>query len=215
MFRQSKRTLTMLAAALSVALVWGTLSLSAPPAGKGGGKNNDDGDTTPSAAVDTLVVLSTTSSSIELGWIAVADDTSDPAAAYDIRYSITPIVTDEDFTNAALVMCDPVPALAGEPEVVTVGDLSEVTKYWLALKVVDAAGNRSALSNVVVDTTDLTPPGGWAVEVVDPSASQTFYSSLALAYDAGIPLIAYGGFEYLPNGQGVSPLRLASWNGTG
>ncbi len=140
MFQQSKRTLTMLAAAVAVALVWGALSLSAPPPDKGGGKGKNKEDTTPPAAVDTLVVLSTTSSSIELGWFAVADDNGDPAAAYDIRYSTSPIATDADFDSAALVICDPVPAAPGEPEIVTVGDLSELTDYWLALKVADEAG---------------------------------------------------------------------------
>ncbi len=106
MFKQSKRTLTILVAAVAVTLVWGALSLSAPPPGKGGGKNKDQ-DTTPPAAVDTLVVLSTTSSSIELGWFA----TEDPAI-YDIRYSTSPIVTDADFDIATKAQCDPIP---GDP----------------------------------------------------------------------------------------------------
>ena len=35
MFKQSKRTLTLLVAAVAVALVWGTLSFSYPPARQG------------------------------------------------------------------------------------------------------------------------------------------------------------------------------------
>ena len=219
MFEQSKRTLPLLAAAVTVTLTWSAVSLSAPPSGKGKPPKGD-GDTTPPAAVDTLVVVSVTSSSIELGWIAVADDTGDPAAAYDIRYSTTPILTDEDFDNASLVICDPVPAAPGQPEIVTVGDLSELTIYDFALKVADAAGSWSALSNVIIVMTNVTPSGEWALEVVDPLAGPGSFSGfsglLALAYDAlGNPSIAYQNSEILPNGAIHAPVRLASWNGTG
>lgn len=206
MFKQSKRTLTLLVAAVAVALVWGALSLSAHPPGHGQGNKKDE-DTTPPAAVTDLEVIAieTTSSSITLMWTATANNgnelDSGPAFLYDIRYSTSPI-TDADFDSAALVSCDPFPtADLGQPEMVTVGDLSELTGYYLALKVRDLAGNWSDLSNVVFDITDVTPPGGWAFEVFDPFARA---SNLALAYDAiGNPSIAY---------TGSSPLQLASWN---
>lgn len=217
MFQQSKRTLTILVTA--VALVWGALSLPAlgkgPPRGGGGGKTKEE-DTTPPAAVNTLVVLSVTSSSVELGWFAVADDTGDPAAYYDIRYSTTPILTDEDFNSANLVHCDPVPAAPGQPEIVTVGDLSELTEYDFALKVADAAGNWSDLSNVVFDTTVVTEEGEWAFEVVDPLRGPGFFGSLALAYNAGNPSIAYNYTESVPNSSAqIHHMQFARWDGAG
>ncbi len=92
------------------------------------------------------------------------------AASYDVRYSKKAIVTESDFTNA----CDakaltatvlPKPAAAGTPETVSVTGpdprapadpckfvpLADngATKYYFAAEALDAAGNRSALSNVI------------------------------------------------------------------
>ncbi len=219
MFKRSKPALTILVAAVAVALMWSALSLCAPPPGRGGGKNKDQ-DTTPPAAVDTLVVLSTTSSSIELGWFAVADDNGGPAAVYDIRHSTSPILSDADFDSAMKVLCDPVPAAPGDPEIATVGDLSGDTLYDLALKVGDEAGNWSALSNVLPSgfaITDVTPPGGWALEVVDPLGGPGHLHSLALAYDApGNPSIAYEHSQRVPNtSRYIHLMQLARWDGVG
>lgn len=225
MFKQSKPALTILVAAVAVALMWGALSLSAPPPGKGGGKGGggEDTDTTPPAAVTDLEVevIATTSSSITLTWTATADDGYDPegppASVYDIRHSTSPI-TDENFSSATKVRCEPDPATPGVLEIMTVGDLSELTVYDLALKVADAAGNWSAISNVVVDTTGETPSGVWAFDVADPLGGTQRYFSLALAYDLSEnpnPSIAYVHVETGSFGQSVGPVRLASWNGTG
>ena len=175
-----------------------------------------DKDTTPPAAVDTLLVLSVTSSTIELGWVAVADDddSGDAAAVYDVRYS-TSLITDANFDSASTVICDPVPEGSGSPETTTVGDLSEQTEYWLALKVRDDAGNWSDLSNVVSAETKVTPSAEFALEVVDPLAGPNLTGSLDLAYDLSDkpkPSIAYKNLQSNPISV---PVRFASWNGTG
>jgi hypothetical protein len=105
-------------------------------------------DTVPPAAVTTLAASPLTASSVALSWKATGDDgNAGRAAFYDLRYS-TSFITEASWADAARAANAPAPAAAGADEALTVAGLSADTTYYFALKVIDDAGNASALSNV-------------------------------------------------------------------
>jgi phosphodiesterase/alkaline phosphatase D-like protein len=116
-------------------------------------------DVTRPAQVATLTVIGTTETSASLRWTAVGDDSlTGTATSYDIRYSAVPITT-ANWSSATQVSGEPVPAASGTVTNFTVSGLSRQTSYYFAMKVVDDAGNPSAISNVVnVTTPDQTAP---------------------------------------------------------
>jgi phosphodiesterase/alkaline phosphatase D-like protein len=116
-------------------------------------------DTLRPAQVATLTVIGSTETSASLRWTAVGDDSlTGTATTYDIRYSAVPI-TGANWTSATQVSGEPVPATSGTVTNFTVSGLSRQTSYYFAMKVVDDAGNPSAISNVVnVTTPDQTAP---------------------------------------------------------
>lgn len=94
-----------------------------------------------------------TATAVTLTWTASGDnDHVGQAASYDIRYSVAPITAD-NFPQASAVADAPLPQPAGSSETYTVNNLQPATTYFFALKTNDAAGNTSALSNVVTKTT--------------------------------------------------------------
>jgi hypothetical protein len=70
------------------------------------------------------------------------------AAAYDLRYS-RQIITEDGFAQATAVTGLPVPSLPGTTQTCTVSGLEAGVTYYFAIKTVDAAGNWSAMSNVL------------------------------------------------------------------
>lgn len=90
---------------------------------------------------------------------ATGDDSlTGTATSYDVRYSTSPI-TAANWASATQVTGEPVPAAPGTAQSVTVNGLTRQTTYYFAAKIVDEAGNPSALSNVVSLTTpDQTAP---------------------------------------------------------
>jgi phosphodiesterase/alkaline phosphatase D-like protein len=116
-------------------------------------------DTTRPAQVATLTVIGTTETSASLRWTAVGDDSlAGTATTYDIRYSAVPITT-ANWSSATQVNGEPAPAASGTVTNFTVSGLSRQTSYYFAMKVLDDAGNPSAISNVVnVTTPDQTAP---------------------------------------------------------
>ncbi len=117
-------------------------------------------DTTPPAAVQDLAVSGQTATQLMLAWTAPADDDDGAVAIYDIRYSTAPI-TEANWTTASEVTDEPAPAMPGQPETLTVNDLSSNTTYYFAVKSTDVAGNVSVISNIATGTTDpadATPP---------------------------------------------------------
>ena len=107
-------------------------------------------DTTPPAAVDDLTVSSATWQSVTLGWTAT-DDSGAAAAAYDVRYS-TALITDANWGAATAATGEPAPQSPGATETFTISGLESGTLYF-ALKVLDAVGNQSSLSNVASGST--------------------------------------------------------------
>jgi hypothetical protein len=100
-----------------------------------------------------------TDSTATLSWTAVGDDSlTGTATSYEVRYATTPI-TAANFASATAVTGVPAPAAPGTPQSVVVHGLTRQVAYYFALRTVDDAGNRSALSNVPSATTpDTTPP---------------------------------------------------------
>jgi phosphodiesterase/alkaline phosphatase D-like protein len=111
------------------------------------------------APVASLAITGVTDSTASLSWTAVGDDSlTGIATSYDIRYSTTPI-TAANFTSATPVSGVPLPATPGTSQSVVVHNLSREVTYYFAMRVIDDAGNASALSNVPSRaTTDTMAP---------------------------------------------------------
>ncbi len=111
------------------------------------------------APLTTVAVTGTTETTASLRWTAVGDDSlTGTAAGYDVRYSTAPI-TDGNWSSATQAAGEPAPTAPGTLQSFTVTGLTRQTTYYFAVKVLDEAGNPSALSNVAsAATPDQTPP---------------------------------------------------------
>jgi phosphodiesterase/alkaline phosphatase D-like protein len=111
----------------------------------------------PAALV--VSVVSTAENSAVVSFVATGDDSlTGTATSYDVRYSTAPI-TAANWGNATQASNEPAPAAPGTSQNVTVTGLTRQTTYYFAAKILDDAGNPSALSNVPsVTTPDLTAP---------------------------------------------------------
>jgi phosphodiesterase/alkaline phosphatase D-like protein len=121
---------------------------------------------TTAAAPDTvrpeqlaINVVTTTETGATVSFAATGDDSlTGTATSYDVRWSTAPI-TASNWATATQVTGEPAPAAPGTVQSVNVTGLSRQTTYYFAAKVLDEAGNPSALSNVAsVTTRDLTAP---------------------------------------------------------
>lgn len=113
-----------------------------------------------------LSVPSLTDSTATLAWNASGDDSlTGTAAAYDIRWSTSPI-TDANWASATQATGEPVPAVAGTAQTFVVRGLSRQVTYYFAARVSDEAGNASALSNVPSATTPDTKPPATITDLV-------------------------------------------------
>ncbi len=122
-------------------------------------------DAVPPAAIEDLGAVAASSNSARLTWTATGDDgDSGNAYRYDLRFALEPIDA-STFDQATRFLAAPSPAPVGQPESVELTGLRSGTTYFFALKAQDAAGNRSAISNVATATTlpapaiDSTPAG--------------------------------------------------------
>ncbi|TPW14365.1 MAG: putative lipoprotein, partial [bacterium] len=119
-------------------------------------------DTTPPAAIANLALGTWTQSSVLASWTAPGDDNAaGTAASYDLRYS-TSAITAANFGSATPVAGEPVPAVAGTTQNMTVSGLAAGTSYFFAMKTADEVPNTAAISNVPTGSTqqlpDTTPP---------------------------------------------------------
>lgn len=110
-------------------------------------------DSVAPAAVRGLEVSVVDSTSMTLTFIAAGDDSaSGQASRYDVRYATEPFDS-HDFGLATQAVDESVPGPPAAPDTISVGGLLPSTTYYLAFKVVDNAGNRSPMSNLVRRTT--------------------------------------------------------------
>ncbi|HET9325583.1 MAG TPA: fibronectin type III domain-containing protein [Candidatus Eisenbacteria bacterium] len=116
-------------------------------------------DTVRPAPLANVSVTGSTETTVSLRWNATGDDSlTGTATTYDVRYSTTPI-TAANWGSATQASGEPVPAAPNTVTNFTVTGLTRQTTYYFAVKVIDNAGNPSALSNVVNTTTpDQTAP---------------------------------------------------------
>ncbi|GAB4029146.1 MAG: hypothetical protein Fur0012_03120 [Elusimicrobiota bacterium] len=108
-------------------------------------------DTTSPSAVSSLAAYTPSSASDEgkllLTWTATGDDgLTGSASYYMIRYSQN-LIDDYSFPSASVYVSTLVPRSAGQPESLLLSGLTPGVTYYAAVKVVDKAGNISAISN--------------------------------------------------------------------
>ncbi|MGH7449726.1 MAG: GDSL-type esterase/lipase family protein, partial [bacterium] len=114
----------------------------------------DTRDLKAPAKVSDLLISAATYSTLTLEWTAPGDDNFDgQAASYDLRYSTTPILSDNDFSSATSVPESIAPGPGGALERLTVGGLESGKTYHFALKARDDQDNLSPLSNDATGTT--------------------------------------------------------------
>ena len=127
-------------------------------------------DTAAPSPVSSLLAASVASTSLVLEWAAPQDmPTLGPVAAYDLRYSNSPL-NDVNFAAATPMSTQPVPHAPGAYEAYPVTGLVSGQPYFYALRSRDSAGNWSAVSNVAsvnAQGIDTKPPAA----VVDLSAA--------------------------------------------
>ncbi|MDI6794037.1 MAG: hypothetical protein QME81_14445, partial [bacterium] len=105
-------------------------------------------------------------------WTAPGDDgDSGTAAAYDIRYSTSPITTGADWTAATQVTGEPAPQVAGTTQTLTIAGLLSGTTYYFRMTALDEVPNTSSLSNQAVGATQSTanPPIQVVVDSSQPA----------------------------------------------
>jgi formylglycine-generating enzyme required for sulfatase activity len=116
----------------------------------GAGSTND---ITPPARIADLARTAVDSTSVTLEWTAPGDDGMDGfVAAYDVRYSTWDQVLLQ-WDQSHRVDGAPEPVSGGSPQTMTVEGLLPGTTYHFAVESIDEAGNRSAISNVVLART--------------------------------------------------------------
>ena len=90
-------------------------------------------------------------------WTAPYDSTYGGVTSYDIRYSTTMILNDDDFNNAPQKLFGGQSDTAGTPKSFLLTDLDFSTTYYLAIKALDMWGNKSPISNIAAGFTLSTP----------------------------------------------------------
>ncbi|MBN1161153.1 MAG: hypothetical protein JXA17_04320 [Dehalococcoidales bacterium] len=132
------------------------------------------GDYYPPSAVTDLFAAANTSYSISLYWTAPGDDgIVGTATAYDIRYSVSPITSENRWNAANSVFGAPVPLSAGSRQYITVGGLLPSTTYYFALKSVDDESNWSLMSNCASAVTPALTPITPVATTTPPTTSTT------------------------------------------
>ena len=110
-------------------------------------------DTIPPGQITDLVVSDPTSNSVTLNWTSPLDSSFLGVVSYDLRYSLTPIVTNSDFENAPQVIVPGGPDTAGISKSYLLEELEFSTLYYFAIKALDIWGNKSEMSNVTSEST--------------------------------------------------------------
>lgn len=187
-------------------------------------------DSIAPAGISNLSVGTITSSGIQLNWTSSGDDSiAGTAAQFDIRYSTSPIITNNDFINATQVSGEPLPLIAGSSQSMMVTGLTPSTTYYFAMKTADEVPNFSGLSNVVQGTTAIStglPPLSkiyihlpsmdpqWnttsVYNAVEPSDFDSYWTNLLATLPVGDGSWNGGNINLGSNGTGYGVI---SWNG--
>jgi len=128
-----------------------------------------------------ILGLGQASQTFEYRWQSPADDAgsgSEPVASYDLRIMAGDQTT-FDYASATRVTWTPTPVLGAEQSVRVEG-LPVERQFAAALTSIDDAGNRSALSNIVVLSTPGVPPAA----ITDLGAFNPGKTTLELSWTA-------------------------------
>ncbi|MDP3979798.1 MAG: S8 family serine peptidase, partial [Chlamydiota bacterium] len=106
-------------------------------------------DTTAPSAINNLSLTQKSAHEITFGWTCVGDDSnSGTATSYDMRYSLSPI-TSNNFNAAIQVEGEPAPQASGMQQSMVITGLNAATTYYFAMKVMDDVGLSSTISNII------------------------------------------------------------------
>jgi len=164
----------------------------------------------PLVAQADLAASDTSDNSIALYWTAPGDDGNQGTAAiYDIRYSAS-MITESNWDSVTQVVGEPVPQLAGSPEIFTVQGLQPGTAYYFAIKAADEVANWSSMSNVVCDTTqqESVPPA----TVADLGAIDSTGNSVTLVWTAPGDDGTHGQASQYDIRYSTLPITHQNWN---
>ncbi len=114
-------------------------------------------DSTAPDQITDLSAVDPTSNSITLNWTAPYDSSFGGIVSYDLRYSNDPIVTENDYNNAASVLISGGPDSVGVAKTYILHELYFSTQYYFAVKAADIWGNKSSISNVPIQITWAAP----------------------------------------------------------
>lgn len=132
-------------------------------------------DETPPGPVTDLEVIEVAPNSATLRWTAAGDDSSvGRATAYDLRYAMSPLRTDQAWALATHFTSVGKPSAAGSPDEVTVTGLVPESFYYFAIVAVDESGNSSDRRLAGTET----PIG----VITDPSQPEDVLHNLRAAY---------------------------------
>lgn len=120
------------------------------------------GDLTPPSDIINLAVVTTTGNSVTLTWTAPGDDGNfGTASGYEVRYSLSGVITPANWGSATIFTQSWVPLPGGSVETRNVTGLISGMQYWFAIRTRDEVPNWSNVSNSPSGITllvDLTPP---------------------------------------------------------
>lgn len=105
-------------------------------------------DIYPPSAILNLSSANPTTTTIDLIWTSPGDDRDEgTATVYDIRYATATINNENKWSSASQVSGEPLPAIAGSSQSMTVTGLTPNTRYHFAIRTADEIPNVSELSN--------------------------------------------------------------------
>ncbi|MFN0151645.1 MAG: hypothetical protein ACKVU1_13155 [bacterium] len=137
----------------------------------------------PSVVAD-LAVIATSRESITLAWTAPGDDGPvGTAAAYDVRYSNSPI-TVARWDSITQFDGEPAPRASGQAETLRIEDLERDMTYYFVLRSRDEASNWSDRSDVVSARTTIAPNVLPPARITDLGATASTASSIVLTWTA-------------------------------
>ena len=104
-------------------------------------------DPLPPAGIFTLSAAPVSTSALTLSWYAPGDDRYlGQADAYEMRYSLGDITSEEEWLAANLIADPPPPGEVGSEHGYTLGNLEGDTEYFIAVRARDDAGQLSMLA---------------------------------------------------------------------
>lgn len=165
-------------------------------------------DPVPPGVATDLQAISVYANTAVVRWTAVGNDGYEGTALRnDLRYSLTPILTEQDFAAATTVHDLSSPQAAGATELLTVQGLDPATTYYFGLRVGDRGGNWSPIATATATTTDLS------VAVVDETPLQfTAHTGESLIHQLTVENDGPGSLSYRARAisLGASKSRSAS-----